>query len=126
LYGPDRIREAAKRDKSTRFTALMHHITTELLRESYYGLKKNAVPGVDEVTWKEYGEGLENRLESLHERIHKGTYRAKPSRRIYIPKPDGKQRPIGIAESAVVKILNQIYEEEFLGFSPLLHMCYSS
>jgi group II intron reverse transcriptase/maturase len=124
LNGLDRLREAAKRDKSTRFTALMHHITTELLRESYYGLKKDAVPGVDEVTWKEYGEDLENRLESLREGIHKGTYRAKPSKRIYIPKPDGKQRPIGIAaledkiaESAVVKILNQIYEEEFIGFS---------
>jgi retron-type reverse transcriptase len=102
----------------------MHHITTELLRDSYYNLKKDAVPGVDEVTWKEYGEDLENRLESLHERIHKGTYRARPSKRIYIPKPDGKRRPIGIAaledkiaEMAVVKILNQIYEEEFIGFS---------
>lgn len=124
LNGLDRIREAAKRDKKTRFTALMHHITTELLRESYYGLKRNAVPGVDEVTWHEYGEDLENRLESLRERIHKGTYRAKPSKRIYVPKPDGKERPIGIAaledkiaELAVVTILNQIYEEEFLGFS---------
>lgn len=124
MNGLDRIREAAKRDKKTRFTALMHHITTELLRESYYGLKRNAVPGVDEVTWHEYGEDLENRLESLRERIHKGTYRAKPSKRIYVPKPDGKERPIGIAaledkiaELAVVTILNQIYEEEFLGFS---------
>jgi len=124
LNGLDRIREAAKRDKSKRFTALMHHITTELLRDSYHSLKKDAVPGVDEVRWKEYGEELENRLESLHERIHKGTYRDRPSKRIYIPKPDGKRRPIGIvaledkiAEMAVVKILNQIYEEEFIGFS---------
>jgi RNA-directed DNA polymerase len=124
LNGLDRIREAFMRDKKTRFTALMHHITTELLRESYYSLKRDAVPGVDEVTWHEYGEDLESRLESLHGRIHKGTYRAKPSKRIYVPKPDGKQRPIGIAaledkiaELAVVTILNQIYEEEFLGFS---------
>jgi group II intron reverse transcriptase/maturase len=124
LHGLDRIREAAKRDKKTRFTSLMHHITLDLLRESYAGLNRNAVPGVDKVTWREYGEDLEKRLGNLYERIHNGTYRAQPSKRIYIPKPDGKQRPIGIAaledkiaEQAVVSILNQIYEEEFLGFS---------
>jgi len=124
LHGLDRIREAAKRDKKTRFTALMHHITIEHLRKSYIGLNRNAVSGVDDVTWRQYGEDLEKRLANLHERIHNGTYRAKPSKRIYVPKPDGRQRPIGIAaledkiaEMAVVTILNRIYEEEFLGFS---------
>lgn len=124
MNGLDRIREAAKRSKKTRFTSLMHHITKDLLRESYYGLKKKAAPGIDGVTWHQYGEDLENLLKTLHERIHKGTYKAKPSKRIYVPKPNGKQRPIGIAaledkivEQAVATILNQIYEEEFLGFS---------
>jgi len=121
LHGLDRIREAAKRDKKTRFTSLMHHITIEHLRKSYRDLNRNAVPGVDKVTWRQYGEDLEKRLANLHERIHNGTYRAQPSKRIYVPKPDGRQRPIGIAaledkiaEMAVVTILNQIYEEEFL------------
>lgn len=117
-------RKSCEKGQKTRFTALMHHITIDHLRDSYIELNRNAVPGVDHVTWHQYGEDLEKRLENLHERIHNGTYRAKPSKRIYVPKPDGKQRPIGIAaledkiaEMAVVTILNRIYEEEFLGFS---------
>jgi len=119
----DRIREAA-RDKHLRFTSLMHHITVDLLRDSYYALKRNAAPGVDDVTWRQYGEGLETHLPGLHERVQSGRYRAKPSKRIWIPKADGRQRPIGIAamedkivQQAVVWVLNQIYEEDFLGFS---------
>jgi group II intron reverse transcriptase/maturase len=102
----------------------MHHITIDLLRDAYYALKRNAASGVDEVTWHEYGERLEERLPGLHERVQSGRYRAKPSKRIWIPKTDGRQRPIGIAaledkivQQAVVWILNQIYEEDFLGFS---------
>jgi len=119
----DRIREAA-RDKSLRFTSLMHHITVDLLRESFNALKRNAAPGVDGVTWRQYGEELETHLPDLHERVQSGRYRAKPSKRTWIPKSDGRQRPIGIAaledkvvQQAVVWVLNQIYEEDFLGFS---------
>jgi group II intron reverse transcriptase/maturase len=122
--GLARVREAAKKDKKLRFTALLHHVNIDLLRDSYRGLKKRAAPGVDEVTWKEYGEDLEARLADLHGRIHRGAYHAKPSRRVWIPKPDGRQRPIGmaaledkIAQRAVGKVLNQIWEEDFLGFS---------
>lgn len=102
----------------------MHHITVDLLRDSFNSLKRDAAPGVDDVTWKHYGEQLEERLPDLHERVQRGRYRAMPSKRIWIPKPDGRQRPIGIAvledkivQQAVVKVLNQIYEETFLGFS---------
>jgi len=118
------VREAARRDKKQKFTALLHHVTVELLRDSYYALKKDAAPGVDGVTWQQYGEGLEERLRDLHDRVHRGAYRAQPSRRTYIPKADGRQRPLGIAaledkivQQAVVTVLNQIYEEDFLGFS---------
>jgi group II intron reverse transcriptase/maturase len=118
------VREAARRDKEQKFTALLHHVTTELLRDSYYSLKRAAAPGVDGVTWQQYGEGVEERLQDLHERIHRGGYRAQPSRRTYIPKADGRQRPLGIAaledkivQQAVVTVLNEIYEEDFLGFS---------
>lgn len=118
------VREAARRDKKQKFTALLHHVTTELLRASYQKLKKQAAPGVDGVTWEEYGEGLEEKLRDLHDRIHRGSYRAQPSRRTYIPKADGRQRPLGIAaledkivQQAVVTVLNEIYEEDFLGFS---------
>ena len=118
------VREAARRDKKQRFTALLHHVTVDLLRESYHSLKKQAAPGVDGVTWAEYGEGVEERLQDLHERIHRGAYRAQPSRRTYIDKADGRKRPLGIAaledkvvQQAVVTVLNEIYEEDFLGFS---------
>ncbi len=118
------VREAARRGKKQKFTALLHHVTTGLLRDSYDSLKRTAAPGVDGVTWQQYGEGLEVRLQDLHDRVHSGAYRAQPSRRIYIPKADGRQRPLGIAaledkivQQAVVTVLNQIYEEDFLGFS---------
>ena len=91
------VREAARRDKEQKFTTLLHHVTVELLRESYGGLKKQAAAGVDGVTWAQYGEGLEEKLQDLRNRIQKGSYRAQPSRRTYIPKADGRQRPLGIA-----------------------------
>jgi len=118
------VREAAKKDKQVRFTALLHHITVRRLRESFFALKRQAAPGVDGVTWKEYEEGWEERLRTLHERVYCGTYRAQPSKRTYIPKPDGRQRPLGIAaledkivQHALVTVLNAIYEVDFLGFS---------
>jgi len=118
------VREAARRDKKQKFTALLHHVTTDLLRDSYYALKRAAAPGVDGVTWEQYEEGVEERLRALHDRVHRGAYRAQPSRRTYIPKADGRQRPLGIAaledkivQQAVVTVLNQIYEEDFVGFS---------
>jgi hypothetical protein len=91
------VRQAAQERKRERFTALLHHLTPELLRASFYDLKRGAAPGVDGVRWKEYEEGLEGRLGDLHSRIHRGAYRAQPSRRVYIPKADGRQRPLGIA-----------------------------
>ena len=122
--GLDRVREAARRDGKKRFTALLHHVSVEQLRQSYHGLKKQAAPGVDGATWEAYGEGLEGRLTDLHGRIHRGAYRARPSRRVWIPKPDGRQRPLGIAsledkivQHAVGMVLSQIWEEDFLGFS---------
>ena len=118
------VREAAKKDKNARFTALLHHITVDRLRESFLSLQRQAAPGVDGVTWREYREGLEERLLDLHGRIHCGTYRAQPSKRTYIPKADGRMRPLGIAaledkivQHAVVTVLNAIYEVDFLGFS---------
>jgi group II intron reverse transcriptase/maturase len=118
------VREAARRDKGLRFTALLHHVNEGLLRDSFYLLKKDAAPGVDRVTWGAYEQGLEGRIADLHGRVHRGAYRAQPSRRVYIPKPDGRQRPLGIAaledkivQQAVATVLNQIYEEDFLGFS---------
>jgi group II intron reverse transcriptase/maturase len=102
----------------------MHHLTAERLREAYYALKRNAAAGVDDVTWQEYGEGLESRVTDLHDRVQSGRYRAKPSKRVWLPKPDGRQRPIGIAaledkivQQGAVWVLNQIYEKEFHGFS---------
>lgn len=97
VNGLNRVRRAAKEDKGIRFTALLHHVNIEQLRRSYQSLKKQAAAGVDGVTWEEYGEGQEDRLEDLHGRIHRGAYRAKPSRRVWIPKADGRQRPLGIA-----------------------------
>ena len=122
--GLDGVRKAAKERKQERFTALLHHLSVELLRNSFYSLQRKASPGVDGVTWQEYETGLEDRLVDLHSRVHRGTYRAKPSRRVFIPKADGRQRPLGIAaledkivQQAVVTILNQIYEVDFKGFS---------
>ena len=118
------VRQAARKDKRTRFTALLHHVTVDLLQVSFYALKREAAPGIDGVTWKEYETGLDEKLADLHSRIHRGTYRAQPSKRAYIPKADGRQRPLGIAaledkvvQQAVVTVLNQIYEEDFVGFS---------
>jgi RNA-directed DNA polymerase len=95
--GLNGVRERARKNKQEQFTALLHHVTVGLLRDSYYGLKRKAAPGVDGVTWQEYETGLEDRLKDLHGRVHRGAYRALPSRRVYIPKANGKQRPPGIA-----------------------------
>ena len=118
------VRKAAKERKEMKFTALLHHLTVDLFRESFYALKRKAAPGVDGTRWQEYETGLEGRLIDLHSRVHRGAYRAKPSRRVYIPKADGRQRPLGVAaledkivQQAVVTILKAIYEEDFLGFS---------
>ena len=120
----ERIRKVAKERKKERFTALFHHISIELLEEAFYELKENAAPGVDRLTWKDYEAGLERKLEDLHDRVQRGAYRALPSRRVYIPKPDGRQRPLAVAaledkivQRAVVALLNAIYEEDFLGIS---------
>ena len=118
------VRQVARERKQERFTALLHHLTVDLLRDSFLALKRQAAPGVDGVTWKEYETGLEDRLADLHSRVHRGAYRAQASRRVYIPKADGRQRPLGIAaledkivQQAVVTILNEIYEVDFKGFS---------
>jgi group II intron reverse transcriptase/maturase len=118
------VRKAARERKQERFTALLHHLSVALLRDSFYALRRQASPGVDGVTWQEYETGVEDRITDLHRRIHRGAYRAQPSRRVYIPKADGQQRPLGVAaledkivQQAVVTILNQIYEEDFKGFS---------
>lgn len=122
--GLEGVRRAAQARKGEKFTALLHHLTTELLRYSFYALKRQAAPGVDGVTWQEYEVGVEDRIKDLHSRVHRGAYRAQPSRRVYIPKADGRQRPLGIAaledkivQQAVATILNQIYEVDFRGFS---------
>lgn len=119
-----RIREAVNRNKQEKLTALLHHITIDVLRAAFFALKKRAAPGIDGVTWDMYEECREENLRKLHARVHAGAYRALPSRRTYIPKADGKQRPLGIAaiedkivQAAVVMILTPIYEAEFLGFS---------
>src|SRR5213595_3137757 len=118
------VRKAARENKEMKFTALLHHLTIDLLRESFYSLKRKAAPGVDGVTWQEYELGVEDRLVDLHGRVHRGAYRAQPSRRVYIEKADGRQRPLGVAaledkivQQAVATILNQIYEVDFKGFS---------
>jgi len=122
--GLDGVRKAARERKQERFTVLLHHLSVDLLRDSFYALQRRASPGVDGVTWQEYESGLADRLIGLHSRDHRGTYRAEPSRRVFIPKADGRQRPLGIAaledkivQQAVVTILNQIYEVDFKGFS---------
>jgi len=118
------VRNAAREHQGMKFTALLHHLTIDLLRESFYALKRKAAPGVDGMSWQEYATGLEGRLVDLHSRVHCGAYRATPSRRVYIPKADGRQRPLGVAaledkivQQAVVTILQAIYEEDFQGFS---------
>src|ERR1700676_3332858 len=120
----ERIRQIAKERKKERFTALFHHISIDLLDEVFFELKENAAPGVDGLAWRDYEADLERNLEDLHSRLHRGAYRALPSRRVYIPKPDGRQRPLAVAalEDKIVQrgtaaVLNAIYEEDFLGFS---------
>ncbi|MBA3916731.1 MAG: hypothetical protein H0X25_23370 [Acidobacteriales bacterium] len=122
--GLERVRERARQGKKERFTALLHHVTVDLLRTAYSKLKRDAAPGVDGTTWREYGQDLEAKLVDLHGRVHRGAYRALPSRRKLIQKEDGRQRPLGIAaledkiaQRAVVEVLNAIYEQDFLGFS---------
>src|SRR5918993_459088 len=120
----DRLRQAARQRKKERFTALLHHINLDLLRMAFLDLKRTAAPGVDGLTWQDYEADLEPRLRDLHDRVHRGAYRALPSQRRYIPKPDGRRRPLAIAaledkivQKATVAVLNAIYEEDFLGFS---------
>jgi len=122
--GLDRVREAARRDKDARFTALLHHVDLARLRAAYWAIRPQAAPGIDGVTWGTYGQDLDENLQGLHARVHSGAYRASPSRRAYISKADGRLRPLGIAtledkivQRAVVEVLNAIYEEDFLGFS---------
>jgi RNA-directed DNA polymerase len=114
----------AKSRKKEKFTALLHHISTDLLEEAFFELKEDAAPGVDRLTWKDYEAELERNLEDLHARVHRGAYRALPSRRVYIPKPDGRRRPLAVAaledkivQRATLAVLNAIYEEDFLGIS---------
>jgi RNA-directed DNA polymerase len=120
----DRVRQIAWEDKEARFTALLHHVDVDRLRAAYGALRPKAAPGVDGVTWEDYGRDLEANLHDLHARVHRGSYRAKPARRAYIPKRDGRLRPLGIAaledkilQRAVVEVLNGIYEADFVGFS---------
>jgi RNA-directed DNA polymerase len=122
--GLDRVRRVARTDREARFTALLHHVDVDRLRAAYWALEPKAAPGVDGVTWVDYGKDLEENLRDLHARVHRGSYRARPSRRAYIPKADGRSRPLGIAaledkvlQRAMVEVLNAIYEQDFLGFS---------
>jgi RNA-directed DNA polymerase len=120
----ERIRKVARERKKEKFTALFHHISVDLLKKAFSELKKDAAPGVDRLIWSDYEADLERNLAELHDRVQGGTYRALPSRRVYIPKPDGRQRPLAVAaledkivQRAVVALLNAIYEEDFLGIS---------
>src|SRR5215831_8413717 len=119
-----RIRQTARERKKERFTALFHHINVELLRDAFFAIKREAAPGVDGLTWEAYATNREANLLDLHARVQRGAYRALPSRRQYIPKPDGRQRPLAVAaledkivQRATATLLNAIYEEDFLGFS---------
>ena len=119
-----RVRRMARKDKDARFTALLHHVDVDRLRAAYLALRPKAAAGVDGVTWADYGLDLEANLRDLHARVHRGGYRAKPSRRVFIAKPDGRQRPLGVAaledkilQRALVEVLNAIYESDFVGFS---------
>jgi len=120
----ERVRNAARQRKKERFTSLYHHITPELLRMSFFALRRGAAAGTDGVRWQDYEADLDTNIKALHERVHGGTYRAQPSRRRFIPKPDGRLRPLAIAaiedkivQRATIAVLNGIYEEDFLGFS---------
>ena len=120
----ERVRQAARQRKKEKFTALLHHVSVDLLRLAFFALKRDAAPGIDGVTWQDYEADLERKLADLHDRVHRGAYRPLPSRRRYIPKPDGRQRPLAVAaledkllQRAVLAVLNAIYEEDFLGFS---------
>ena len=122
--GLDRVRHVARQRKKERFTALLHHVTPNLLRTAFFALRRQAAPGVDGLTWQAYEAALDRRIEGLHERVHRGAYRALPARRGFIPKADGSQRPLAIAvledkivQRATAAVLNAIYEEDFLGFS---------
>ena len=122
--GLGRVREVARRDKDARFTALLHHVTPGLLLRSFGGLEKDAAPGADGVTWRDYERGALPRLVAVRDRVREGKYRALPSRRVYIPKADGRLRPLGIAsledkvlQRAVTEVLNAVYEADFMGFS---------
>lgn len=119
-----RVRRVAATDKEARFTALLHHVDADRVRAAYFALRPKAAPGVDGVTWGDYGLDLEDNLEDLHAWVRRGAYRARPSRRVFIPKPDGRLRPLGVAaledkilQRALVEVLNAIYETDFLGFS---------
>ena len=118
------VRQAARQSKGVRFSALLHHITIDLLKQSYFALKRNAAPGIDGVTWRAYGENLDDKLKDLHDRMRKGSYRTRPAKRTYVPKADGSQRPLSvwcvedkIVQQAVVKVLEAIYEADFVGIS---------
>jgi group II intron reverse transcriptase/maturase len=120
----DRVRRVARKDRDVRFTALLHHVTIDRLRAAYRAIRPGAAAGVDGVTWVDYGLDLEENLSDLHARVHRGAYRARPTRRVFIPKADGRLRPLGVAaledkilQRAVVEVLNAVYEEDFLGFS---------
>lgn len=120
----DRVREAARQRKTERFTALLHHVNIDTLRSAFYALKRRAAAGVDGVTWQDYEADLEPRLRELHDRVHRGAYRPQPSRRVFIPKADGKRRPLAIAaledkivQGATAMVLSAIYEGDFCGFS---------
>src|SRR5437016_4373634 len=122
--GLDRVREVARKDKEARFTALLHHVDVARLWKAYWAINPKAATGVDGQTWERYGQDLEVNLRDLHQRVHSGRYQARPTRRAYIPKADGRLRPLGIAaledkiiQRAVVEVLNAIYEEDFAGFS---------
>ncbi len=119
-----RVRQAARQGKTERFTALLHHVDVDMLRAAFLALKRRAAAGVDGVTWEDYEVEVELRLSDLHDRVHEGSYRPQPSRRMYIPKADGRRRPLAIAaledkivQGAVAMVLSAIYEEDFLGFS---------
>lgn len=120
----DRVRQAAQKDRDARFTALLHHVSVDRLRSAYWAVNPRAATGVDGVTWLDYGRDLEGNLRDLHARVHRGAYRARPTRRAYIPRPDGRLRPLGVAaledkilQRALVEVLNAIYECDFLGSS---------
>src|SRR5260370_967900 len=122
--GLERIRQAARQKKKDKFTTLLHHMSADHLEQAFLELKEDAAAGVDGLKWQDYAADLERNLEDLHARVHRGAYRAQPSRRVYIPKPDGRQRPLAVAaledkivQRATVAVLNAIYEEDFLGFS---------